>query len=84
MRAVRDKTDRTPPALCYRRGMKQPSTPGAGIALGVAIGVVMGVALDNVGLGVALGAAFGAAFAGASRRRGRHREETGDGRNQGE
>ena len=66
------------PALCYRRGMKQPSAPGAGIAIGVAIGVVMGVVLHNVGIGIALGVALGAAFEGASRRTGRSREETGD------
>jgi F0F1-type ATP synthase membrane subunit c/vacuolar-type H+-ATPase subunit K len=58
--------------------MKQPSTPGAGIAIGVAIGIAMGAALHNIGLGIALGAAFGAAFEGASRRRDRNRQETGD------
>ena len=66
------------PALCYRRAMKQPSAPGAGIAIGVAIGIAMGAALHNIGLGIALGVAFGAAFEGASRRRGGDRQETGN------
>ena len=63
------------PALCYRPGMKQPSAPGAGIAIGVAIGIAMGAALHNIGLGIALGVAIGAAFEGASRRRRRNPQE---------
>lgn len=72
------------PALCYRRGMKQPSAPGAGIAIGVAIGVAMGAALHNIGLGIALGAAFGAAFEGTARRKARNRQNTGEAVKRGE
>ena len=66
------------PHFAIVRGMRQPSAPGAGIAIGVAIGIAMGAALHNIGLGIALGAAFGVVFEGASRRRGRDRRETGD------
>ena len=64
------------PSLCYRRGMKQPPAPGAGIAISVAIGIAMGAALHDIGLGIAPGVAFGAAFEGASKRKARSRQET--------